>query len=148
MLERNFGDNTAYTLTVDEMAGVYDMLEESHFPISVTFTFLAEWFESVRCFDTAEKIRELLDTYLEDENKLLKHMNCKCTNEEAEDEPYTDMRSFVPSRIAKSKEEIYDAMRLKSNDDLEGLMSAAEYKKLFKEAEALILKEEGENDES
>lgn len=97
MLERNFGDNTVYALTVDEMAGVYDMLEESHFPISVTFTFLAEWFESVRCFDTAEKIRNLLDTYLEDENKLLKHMSCKCANEEAEDKPYTDMRPFDPS---------------------------------------------------
>lgn len=145
MLERNFGDNTVYTLTVDEMAGIYDMLEESHFPISVTFTFLAEWFESVRCFDTAEKIRNLLDTYLEDENKLLKHMNCKCANEETEDEPYTDMRPFVPSHIAKSKEEIYDAMRLKPNDNLEGLMSAEEYLKLFNQERA---KEEGENDES
>ena len=74
MLERKFGDSTSYTLTVDEMAGVYDMLEESHFPISVTFTFLVEWFESIRCFNTAEKIRNLLDTYLEDENKQLSDM--------------------------------------------------------------------------
>lgn len=79
MLERKLGDN--YTLTVDEMAGVYDMLEESHFPASVTFTFLAEWFESVSCFDTAEKIRNLLDTYLEDENELLKHISCKLIDE-------------------------------------------------------------------
>ena len=89
MLERNFGDN--YTLTVDEMAGVYDMLEESHFPISVTLTFLAEWFESVGYFDTAEKIRNQLDTYREDENKVA--MNCKCANEEAEDVLYNQERT-------------------------------------------------------
>jgi hypothetical protein len=95
MLERKLGDS--YTLTVDEMAGVYDMLEESHFPISVTFTFLVEWFESVNCFDTAEKIRNLLDTYLENDNKLMKHMYGKCSKEEGENEPYTDMRPFDPS---------------------------------------------------
>lgn len=97
MLERNFGDNTVYTLTVDEMAGVYDMLEESHFPKAVTYTFLVEWFESVRCFDTAEKICELLDICSENENKLMKHMYGKCEKKEAEDVPYTDMRPFDPS---------------------------------------------------
>jgi hypothetical protein len=146
MLERKPGDS--YILTVDEMAGVYDMLEESHFPISVTFTFLAEWFESVSCFDTAEKIRNLLDTYLEDENKLLKHMilkhmNCKCANEEAEDEPYTDMRPFDPSRIAKSKISIDEWL-----SNIPGGPISEEF--ILKEQEEARerFKEEGENDES